>query len=73
MGTDDSAHLGGLVKHDRVHRSVYTDAGIYQQEMRRLFGRAWVYIGHDSQVPNPGDYSTTLLGDQSVEIGRAHV
>jgi benzoate/toluate 1,2-dioxygenase alpha subunit len=55
-----------LVEPGRVSRRVYTDPEIFELEMTRLFGRAWLYVGHDSQVPNPGDFITTELGRQSV-------
>ena len=34
--------------------------------MERIFGRAWLFVGHASQVPNPGDYITTELARQPV-------
>ena len=54
--------LARLVEANRVHRSVYTDPAIFELEMERIWGQAWIYIGHDSQVPEPGDYITTELG-----------
>lgn len=54
--------LGRLVEANRVHRSVYTDPAIFELEMERIWGQAWIYIGHDSQVPEAGDYITTELG-----------
>ncbi len=72
MGTrDEDLDISRLVQAQRVHRSVYTDAAIFALEMQRIFARAWVYVGHDSQVPNAGDYITTLIGDQSVIMLRA--
>ncbi|HBJ67145.1 MAG TPA: ribosomal subunit interface protein, partial [Alcaligenes faecalis] len=62
--------LSALVRGDSVHKSVYTDPEIFRLEMERIYGRAWIYIGHDSQVPNPGDYHTTLLGGQDVIMVR---
>jgi phenylpropionate dioxygenase-like ring-hydroxylating dioxygenase large terminal subunit len=59
-----------LVESDRVHRSVYTSQEIFDQEMRLIFGQAWVYVGHDSQVPNPGDYFTTRIGLEDVVMVR---
>ena len=38
--------------------------------MERIFGRAWLFVGHTSQVPNPGDYITTELGRQPVVMTR---
>ena len=48
----------GLAATDRVHRSVYTDPAIFDLEMERIFAKAWVYVGHESQVPTPGDFIT---------------
>lgn len=38
--------------------------------MERIFGRSWVFIGHDSQVPNPSDYLTTQIGRLPVVMTR---
>ena len=60
----------GLVEPGRVHRRVYTDPEVFEVEMERLFGRAWLFVGHTSQVPNPGDYFTTELARQPVVMVR---
>ncbi|MDC0033685.1 Rieske 2Fe-2S domain-containing protein, partial [Alphaproteobacteria bacterium] len=59
-----------LVQDGRVHRSVYTDPAIFALEMDRIFGQAWVYVGHDSQVPKPGDFITLTIGSQPVVMAR---
>ena len=48
--------VANLVEPGRVHRRVYTDPDLFELEMERIFGRAWLFVGHTSQVPNPGDY-----------------
>ncbi|MGE0802852.1 MAG: aromatic ring-hydroxylating dioxygenase subunit alpha [Lautropia sp.] len=63
---DDPAALRALVRDDAVHRDVYTDPEIYALEMERLWSRTWIYVGHDSQVPKPGDYATSDLAGQPV-------
>lgn len=68
--TLDHARLESLVSRDRVHRSVYTDPDIFELEMKMIFGRAWIYVGHESQVPNTGDFITSMIGRQPVVMSR---
>jgi phenylpropionate dioxygenase-like ring-hydroxylating dioxygenase large terminal subunit len=60
-----------LVEHGRVHRRVYTDPAIFALEQERIFGRAWLFVGHESQVAKPGDFSTTVLAGQPVVMIRS--
>jgi benzoate/toluate 1,2-dioxygenase subunit alpha len=62
--------IGDLVESGRVHRRVYTDPEVFELELQRIFGRAWLYVGHESQVPRPGDYFATELGRQPVIMVR---
>ncbi|HUY20035.1 MAG TPA: Rieske 2Fe-2S domain-containing protein [Candidatus Binataceae bacterium] len=65
-----AAAIRKLVKRERVHGSVYTDPAIFELEMERIFGRAWVFLGHESQLPEPGDFLTTTIGNQPVVLTR---
>jgi phenylpropionate dioxygenase-like ring-hydroxylating dioxygenase large terminal subunit len=51
-----------LVQEDRVHRLIYTDPDIFAAEMTHVFGGTWVYLAHESQIPNDNDFITTRLG-----------
>ncbi len=62
--------LKGLVQPGRVHRSLYTDPEIFALEMERIFGRTWIYVGHESQVKNAGDFITTRIGLKPVVMSR---
>lgn len=62
MGVEMRLDLRNTVEPDRVHRSVYTDPGIFELEMDRIFNKVWTYVGHESQVKNPGDYWTVTIG-----------
>jgi phenylpropionate dioxygenase-like ring-hydroxylating dioxygenase large terminal subunit len=53
-----------------VHRQLYTDPAIFDLEMKRIFGTAWIYIGHESQVKKPGDYFATQIGRHPVVMTR---
>lgn len=59
-----------LVEPDRVHRACYTDPAIFEQEIENIFNRAWIYVGHETQVKEPGDYWTTFIGKQPVIMVR---
>jgi len=54
--------LSQLVQPGRVHRRIYTDPAIFELELARIFGTAWIYVGHESQVKRPGDYVCTRIG-----------
>lgn len=53
--------LGALVEPARLHRSIYLDPEIFELEMEKIWGRSWIFIGHESQVKNPGDYTTVMI------------
>jgi phenylpropionate dioxygenase-like ring-hydroxylating dioxygenase large terminal subunit len=59
-----------LVEADRIHASLYTDPRIFADEMERIFARGWVFVGHESEIPRPGDFVTRRLGTQSVIMVR---
>jgi phenylpropionate dioxygenase-like ring-hydroxylating dioxygenase large terminal subunit len=59
-----------LVEPDRVHRSVYTDPAIFELEIASIFEKSWTYVGHLSQIPNPGDYWTVQVGRQPMILVR---
>ncbi len=40
----------------RLHRSSMTSADLFRRERELIFGRCWIYLGHESEVENPGDY-----------------
>ncbi len=54
----------------KLHRSVYTDPELFELEIKYIWESTWIYIGHDSQIPNPNDYLTTVIGRQPVIISR---
>lgn len=67
---DAMPDLDRLVRPDRVHRSLYTDREVFELELKRVFGGTWLFVGHDSQVRNAGDFYCTKLGRQPVIMVR---
>ncbi|WP_385960845.1 Rieske 2Fe-2S domain-containing protein [Thauera sinica] len=69
--------LSGAVQEDpekglyRVRRSAFTDEDLFEFEMKHLFEGGWVYVAHESQIPNPNDFYTTYVGRQPIVISRS--
>lgn len=58
--TDPAAGTAGryerLIRPDKVHGSLYTDPSIFAEELRKIWYRTWVFVGHESEVAQPNDY-----------------
>jgi phenylpropionate dioxygenase-like ring-hydroxylating dioxygenase large terminal subunit len=59
-----------LIRPDRVHSSLYTDPRVFADELDRIWYRTWVYMGHESEVPQPGDYVRKNIGPQDLVLTR---
>jgi benzoate/toluate 1,2-dioxygenase subunit alpha len=70
MNAYSPSDLQTLVEDERIHRKVFVDTEIFSMEMQRIFYRAWIYVGHASQVPNPGDFVCSRIGLQPVVMVR---
>ena len=67
---DNPDAVRALVRPREVHRDVYIDEEVFQLEMEHLFANTWVYAGHASQAPEPGDFITCEIGGQPLLISR---
>jgi len=76
--TYSAPQLRAMVKPNGAHRLVYTDPAIFELEMKRIFDRTWIFVGHESQIERPGDFVRSRLGRHEVIVtrhsdGRIHV
>jgi p-cumate 2,3-dioxygenase alpha subunit len=45
----------------RINREVFRSAELLQRERARLWDRLWLYLGHETEVPKPGDFKQRTL------------
>ncbi len=55
----------------RCARNIFTDPELFELEMKHIFEGNWIYLAHESQIPNPNDYFTTTIGRQPIVITRS--
>ena len=53
-----------------VSREIFCNQDIYDQEMEQIFARSWLFVGHESQIPRPGDFVLSRMGEEAVIVTR---
>jgi phenylpropionate dioxygenase-like ring-hydroxylating dioxygenase large terminal subunit len=54
-----------------VGRAIFADEDIYRAELAQVFGKCWLYLGHESQLPRENDFFTTIMGADPVIVTRS--
>jgi phenylpropionate dioxygenase-like ring-hydroxylating dioxygenase large terminal subunit len=64
--------LDALVDADNgvISREIFVSEEIFKAELDQLFSRAWFFVGHESQIPEPGDYFASRMGGDAVLMTR---
>jgi benzoate/toluate 1,2-dioxygenase alpha subunit len=62
--------LASLSQNGQIDARVYTDPEIFDLEMQRIFGKSWIFLGHDSQLRSEGDFFLARIARQEVIVCR---
>jgi phenylpropionate dioxygenase-like ring-hydroxylating dioxygenase large terminal subunit len=65
--------VDGMIDAERgtVSREIFVSERIFDLELRNLFSRAWLFVAHESQIPEPGDFFQSRMGVDSVLVSRS--
>jgi 3-phenylpropionate/trans-cinnamate dioxygenase alpha subunit len=58
------------IERGEVDRRIFSDDEIFEQEMELIFGRAWLFVAHESQIKKAGDFVEAAMGRDNVLIVR---
>ncbi|MEU6645524.1 aromatic ring-hydroxylating dioxygenase subunit alpha [Saccharomonospora sp. NPDC046836] len=54
----------------QISPRIFIDEEIYRQELAQVFDRAWLFLAHDSMIPEPNDFFSTYMGGDPVIVSR---
>lgn len=54
-----------------VRRDVFTDPDLFELEMRKIFEGTWIFVAHESQIPEKFDFFTTSIGRHPIILTRS--
>src|SRR4051795_10650859 len=68
--TTEIRDIVGDIREGMVPAQIYGDQEVFELEHDRVFGRSWLYLAHESEIPEPGDYVLRRIVDDSFIVVR---
>ena len=66
--------IDGLIRRQQsgwtLEQAFYRSPEIYQLEFQQVLSPQWLYVEHESELPEPGDFLTYEIGEESIIIVR---
>jgi PAH dioxygenase large subunit len=62
--------IAASLARNRLPSGIFSDPALYELELERLFLRTWLFVGHESEIPEPGDYVVRRMAGESVLLVR---
>lgn len=64
------SEMSRLFAEHKVPAYINSDPDLYDLEQAAVFEQSWLYVGHESQIPENGDYILSYMGEDSVIVSR---
>ena len=62
--------MGTELKQGLLPLWIYKDPEIYRLELERIFGQNWVFVAHETEIPNNGDFVSRRIGEDPFIVAR---
>lgn len=66
----DRPDVFGAVREGMIPAHIYNDAEVFAMERERIFSRGWIFVAHESEIPDDGDYVVRRVLEDSFIIAR---